>query len=234
MAIAATVPAVLYYFGLYVQIDGYAVKHGLRGQERSEVPPFFETLKTGWFYIPGMAVLIYFLFWERAIGASAFYGSACILVLAQTRKASRFNKEKLLRFLDNTSGTLIDLVVVIGGVGMLVGVFSLTGIGVSFARELMNVADGNLGLLLIMSAIAGLIMGMGMTLLAVYIFLAVVLAPALTAAGIPALSAHMFCLYVGMLSYITPPIALAAFPAAALAKCSAMKVGVQCGSLGRM
>lgn len=232
VAIAAALPAFLYYFGLYIQIDGYAVKHGLKGQRREDLPSMLQTLKTGWFYLPGAAVLIYYLFWERMIGVSAFAGSACILILAQIRKETRFTWSKFLQFLDNSAGTLIDLVVVIGGVGMLVGVFSLTGIGVSFARELMNFSQGNLALLLILSAVAGLIMGMGMTLLAVYIFLAVVLAPALVMAGIPQLSAHMFCLYVGMLSYITPPIAMAAFPAAVLAKTSAMKVGVTAARLG--
>jgi TRAP-type uncharacterized transport system fused permease subunit len=232
VAVAASIPAFLYYFGLYIQIDGYAVKHGLKGQSRDELPSISQTLKAGWFYLPGAAVLIYYLFWQRMIGVSAFAGSACILILAQIRKETRFTWPKFLQFLENTSGTLIDLVIVIGGVGMLVGVFSLTGIGVSFARELMNFSQGNLALLLILSAVAGLIMGMGMTLLAVYIFLAVVLAPALVMAGIPQLSAHMFCLYVGMLSYITPPIAMAAFPAAVLANTSAMKVGVTAARLG--
>jgi len=232
IAIAAAVPAFLYYFGLYVQVDGYAVKHGLEGQKKEDLPSFWQTLKKGWFYIPGTAVLIYYLFWERMVGVSAFAGSACILVLAQFPKATRFTWAKLLVFLENSAGTLIDLMVVLGGVGMLVGVFSLTGIGVSFARELMNFSGGNLTLLLILSAVAGLIMGMGMTLLAVYIFLAVVLAPALVMAGIPPLSAHMFILYVGMLSYITPPIAMAAFPAAILAKSSAMKVAVSAARLG--
>ncbi len=232
IAIAASVPAFLYYFGLYIQVDGYAVKHGLKGQERKDLPSFWKTLKTGWFYIPGALVLIYYLFWERKIGISAFAGAACILVLAQIHKHSRFTWPKFLHFLENSAGTLIDLMVVIGGVGMLVGVFSLTGIGVSFARELMNASGGSLPLLLILSAVAGLIMGMGMTLLAVYIFLAVVLAPALVMAGINELAAHMFILYVGMLSYITPPIALAAFPAAILAKTSAMKVAVSAARLG--
>ncbi len=232
VAIAACVPAFLYYFGLYLQIDGYAVKHGLEGMKKEDLPSFWETLKTGWFYIPGSLVLIYYLFWVRMVGVSAFAGSACILILAQISKKTRFTWPKFLQFLENSAGTLIDLMVVIGGVGMLVGVFSLTGIGMSFARELMNFSGGNLALLLIFSAVAGLIMGMGMTLLAVYIFLAVVLAPALVMAGIPELSAHMFCLYVGMLSYITPPIAMAAFPAAILAKTSAMKVGVSAARLG--
>jgi len=232
IAIAASVPAFLYYFGLYIQVDGYSVKHGLKGQDRKDLPSFWQTLKTGWFYIPGALVLIYYLFWERMIGISAFAGAACILVLAQIPKHSRFTWPKLLHFLENSAGTLIDLMVVIGGVGMLVGVFALTGIGVSFARELMNASGGNLPLLLILSAVAGLIMGMGMTLLAVYIFLAVVLAPALVMAGINELSAHMFILYVGMLSYITPPIALAAFPAAILAGSSAMKVAVSAARLG--
>lgn len=232
VAIAASVPAFLYYFGLYIQIDGYAVKHHLKGQEKEELPSFWETLKSGWFYLPGAIVLIYYLFWVRMIGVSAFAGTATVLVLAQINKKSRFNWPKFVQFLENSAVSLIDLMVVIGGVGMLVGVFSLTGIGMSFARELMNFSGGNLTLLLIFSAVAGLIMGMGMTLLAVYIFLAVVLAPALVMAGIPELSAHMFCLYVGMLSYITPPIAMAAFPAAMLAKTSAMKVGLSAARLG--
>lgn len=232
VAIAASVPAFLYYFGLYIQIDGYAVKHGLKGQKKEDLPLFWQTLKGGWFYIPGALVLIYYLFWVRMIGISAYAAAATVLVLAQIPKASRFTWPKIVRFLENSAGTLIDLIVVIGGVGMLVGVFSLTGIGMSFARELMNFSGGNLALLLIFSAVAGLIMGMGMTLLAVYIFLAVVLAPALVMAGIPELSAHMFCLYVGMLSYITPPIAMAAFPAAIIAKTSPMKVGVHAARLG--
>ncbi|MDH5536797.1 MAG: TRAP transporter large permease subunit, partial [Betaproteobacteria bacterium] len=219
-------------FGLYIQVDGYAVKNGLKGQERKDLPKFWKTLKTGWFYIPGTLVLIYYLFWERKIGISAFAGAALILVLSQLSKEARFNWSKLLVFLENAAGSLIDLMVVIGGVGMLVGVFALSGIGVSFARELMNFSGGNLALLLILSAIAGLVMGMGMTLLAVYIFLAVVLAPALVMAGVPELSAHMFILYVGMLSYITPPIAMAAFPAAVLAKTSAMKVAVSAARMG--
>lgn len=232
IAIAAAVPAFLYYFGLYIQVDGYAVKKGLTGQKKEDIPSFWTTLKTGWFYVPGALVLIYFLFWERKIGISAFAGSACILILAQISKESRFTWPKFLTFMENAAGSLIDLMVVIGGVGMLVGVFALTGIGVSFARELMNFSGGNLTLLLLLSAVAGLIMGMGMTLLAVYIFLAVVLAPALVMAGVPELSAHMFILYVGMLSYITPPIAMAAFPAAVIAKTSPMKVAMSAARMG--
>lgn len=232
IAIAAAIPAFLYYFGLYIQVDGYAVKNGLKGQERKDLPSFWDTLKGGWFYIPGTLILIYYLFWERKIGISAFAGSACILLLAQITKETRFTWPKFLTFMENASGSLIDLMVVIGGVGMLVGVFALTGIGVSFARELMNFSGGNLTLLLLLSAVAGLIMGMGMTLLAVYIFLAVVLAPALVMAGVPELSAHMFILYVGMLSYITPPIAMAAFPAAVLAKTSPMKVACSAARMG--
>jgi TRAP transporter 4TM/12TM fusion protein len=232
IAIAAAIPAFLYYFGLYIQVDGYAVKRGLKGKEKKDLPRFWETLKAGWFYIPGTLILIYYLFWERKIGISAFAGSACILVLAQFTKETRFTWPKFLVFLENAAGSLIDLMVVIGGVGMLVGIFALTGIGVSFARELMNFSGGDLTLLLILSAVAGLVMGMGMTLLAVYIFLAVVLAPALVMAGIPELSAHMFILYVGMLSYITPPIAMAAFPAAVLAKTSPMKVACSAARMG--
>jgi TRAP transporter 4TM/12TM fusion protein len=232
VALAAAIPAFLYYLGLYVQIDAYTAVRGMKGQRAAELPSLVETLKYGWFYIPGILVLIYLLFFERLIGIAAFLGAATILILAQIRKESRFTWPKFLTFMENSASTLSDLIVVIGAVGMLVGVFSLTGIGVTFARELLSLSGGNLALLLILGLVTGFVMGMGMTLLAVYIFLAIVLAPALVAAKIEPLAAHLYCLYVGMLSYITPPIAMAVFPAAVLARSKVMKTGWTAVMLG--
>lgn len=232
IALAAAVPAALFFFGLYIQVDGYAVKHGLLGLTKEEMPSFLRTLKYGWFYLPAVGVLIYLLFFERMTGQSAFIATGVMLVLAQIRKESRFTWSAFLQFLEDAARTLVDLIVVMAGVGMLIGVFSLTGIGVTFAREFLNLAGGNLGYLLILAAVASLIMGMGMTMIACYIFLAIVMAPALVMAGVDPLSAHLFIMYVGMLSYITPPIAMCAFAAASIAKTSAMKIGLTAVRLG--
>ncbi len=232
VACAAAVPALLYYFVLFVQIDGYAVRHSLKGLSRKEAPRLLTVLKEGWFYIPVIGVLVYFLFVERMIGQAAFYSTGLLLILSQIRKDSRFTWQTFLKFLEETTRTMLGLVIVIAGVGMLIGSLALTGVGLHLARELLILAGGNIGLLLLFALMGGFIMGMGMPMIAVYIFLAIVIAPALIAAGIAPLAAHLFILYVGMLSYITPPIAMAAFVAAPLAKTSPMKVGTTAAQLG--
>lgn len=232
IALAAAIPAFLFYFCLFIQIDGYAVKKGLWGLSKAETPSFIKALKDGWFYIPVAAVLLYYLFFLRLVGESAYIATALMLVLAQIRKNTRFTRESFLRFLESTAQTLMELLVIMAGVGMLLGAFSITGLAVTFARELLMLAGGNMALMLILAAVASLIMGMGMTMIAAYVFLAIVIAPALVLAGISEFAAHLFILYVGMLSYLTPPVALCAFPAAAIAKTSAMKVGITAVRLG--
>jgi TRAP-type uncharacterized transport system fused permease subunit len=118
------------------------------------------------------------------------------------------------------------------GAGMLMGSFSLTGIASTFSRELFMLAGGSIPLILLFTAIASLILGMGMTVIACYIFLALIVAPALVQAGMNELAVHMFVLYCGMLSFITPPVALCAFAAATIAKASPMKIAFTAVRLG--
>ena len=232
VALAAAVPAVLYYVGLFTQIDGYSVKNRLLGLSKEERPSLIETLKYGWFYLPVAAVLLYYLFFLRLVGESAYIATGLVLVLAQIRKESRFTRESFLQFLENMGQTLMQLFVVMAGVGMLLGSFSITGLAVTFARELLLLAGGSVPLMLILCAVASLIMGMAMTLIACYVFLAIVIAPALIQAGIDPMAAHLFVLYCGMLSYITPPVALCAFPAAAISGAPAMRVGLTAVRMG--
>jgi TRAP transporter 4TM/12TM fusion protein len=232
VALAAAIPSFLYFFGLFVQVDGYAAAHGLRGLPRSETPPFTKTLKAGWYYLPTVLVLIYYLFIIRVVQEAPWVAAGACLLLAQIGKHSRFSVNTFLQFIQNTGRILTELCAVMGSLGMMVGTFAVTGIAVTFAREILSFAGGHLMPMLFLSGFAALIMGMGMPAIACYIFLAIVVAPGLVEAGVNELAAHLFILYCGVLSYITPPVAIAAFPAGIIAEARPLKVAVTACRLG--
>ena len=127
---------------------------------------------------------------------------------------------------------LIELVVVLAGVGLIVGSLSLTGLSGTLVNDLLSMAGDDIGLLLFMGAVTSFVLGIGMTVTAAYIFLAVVLAPALVSQNLDPLSVHLFILYWAMLSYITPPVALGAYAAASIAEANPLKTGFAAMRLG--
>lgn len=232
VALAAAIPAFLYFLGLLIQVDAFAAKKRLHGLSRSETPSFFKTLKEGWFYLPAAIVLLYFLFVERRVGESPWIAALTLLILAQIGKNSRFTLKSLLQFIQDLGRSLTELVAVMSTLGMLLGSFAITGVAQVFASEVLHLAGGNLIFMLILGAVAALIMGMGMPSIAAYIFLAIVVAPALVMSGINILAAHLFIMYCGILAYITPPVAVAAFPAGIIAEAPPMKVAATAVRLG--
>ena len=232
VAIAALIPISLYYLSLFVQIDLYAAKTGLKGIQKSEIPNLKKTLIDGWIFLPSMLVLIYVLFFMRSVRTAPYYAAFTMFFLAQLKPSSRFTLDKYFKTIIDCGKDLMQLAVVIIGVGFLLGSFSITGIGMTFPRELLQLAHGNGHIMLVMCALASLIMGMGMTLIACYIFLSIVIAPALILAGFDPMATHFFVIYYGMLSYITPPVAMAAYPAANIAHTSPMRVGLKAMRLG--
>ncbi len=232
IALAAAIPAVLYFFALMIQADGYAAKNNLQGIPKAQLPSLKNTLKSGWLYLFALVLLTYLLVVMRNEGQAPFYVSLLLLVLAMFKKETRFNKEKLYNLAVESGRILADLTCLIAGIGFIVGALSITGVSFSFARELVTVAGDNMFLILVAGAITSFILGMGMTVSAVYIFLAVVMAPALVQIGIDPVAAHLFVLYWATVSYITPPVALASFAAAGIAKANAMKTGFTSVRLG--
>lgn len=232
IAMAAAIPAFLYFFALLIQADGYAAKHNLKGIPRAELPSLSSTLKSGWPFLTVLILLTYLLVVMRNEGQAPFYVSLLLFVLAMTRKETRFDKEKLYNLGLSAGRILTDLTCLIAGIGFIVGALSITGVSFSFARELVSVAGDNMFLILVAGAITSFVLGMGMTVSAVYIFLAVVMAPALVQLGIDPVAAHLFVLYWATVSYITPPVALASFAAAGIAEANAMKTGFTSVRLG--
>jgi TRAP transporter 4TM/12TM fusion protein len=155
-----------------------------------------------------------------------FYATALLLVLNQFfSKDTRWTLATISRFLEVNGRTFVELVGILAGCGLLIGAFSMTGVVSSLANDLLHIAGDSPFLLLGMCALTSLILGLGLTTTACYIFLAILVAPALEKLGLNRMAVHMFIFYWGMLSSITPPVAIASFAAAGIAGSPAMKTG---------
>ncbi|MDP3690930.1 TRAP transporter permease [Bradyrhizobium sp.] len=226
VALAAIIPAVLFYIGLFMQVDSYAARHGLEGIPRSELPKVMDTIKDGWYYIFVIALLIVMLLHFKRESHAPFYATALLLVLNQLfSKDTRWTFSTINKFLEVNGRTFVELAGILAGCGLLIGAFSMTGVVSSLANDLLHIAGDNAFLLLGMCAITSLILGLGLTTTACYIFLAILVAPALEKLGLNKMAVHMFIFYWGMLSSITPPVAIASFAAAGIAGSPAMKTG---------
>ncbi len=226
VAIAAIIPAVLYYTGLFLQVDAYAARHGLAGIPRSELPSAWEAVKEGWYYIFVIALLIVMLLYFKRESHAPFYATALLLVLNQLfSKDTRWTMASVAKFFEVNGRTFVELAAILAGCGLLIGAFSMTGVISSLANDLLRIAGDNAFLLLAMCALTSLILGLGLTTTACYIFLAILIAPALEKVGLNRMAVHMFIFYWGMLSSITPPVAIASFAAAGIAGSPAMKTG---------
>ncbi|WP_441241535.1 TRAP transporter permease [Tardiphaga sp. 768_D3_N2_1] len=271
VALAATIPSVLYYFGLFAQVDSYAARHKLEGIPREELPRFMDALKEGWYYLFVILILVVMLLYFKRESHAPFYATALLVILHQWSgpapwkagntavlalcvaltgamvwfdvpnaylwgmcilaalnelfPGKNWGGARWIHFLELNGKTFVELIAILAGCGLLIGAFSLTGVISSLANDLLNIAGGNVFLLLIMCAFTSLILGLGLTTTSCYIFLAILVAPALEKLGLNKMAVHMFIFYWGMLSSITPPVAIASFAAAGIAGAPAMKTG---------
>jgi len=226
VAVAAIIPAALYYTGLFLQVDAYAARHGLEGIPRSELPRAWDAVKEGWYYIFVIALLVVMLLYFKRESHAPFYATALLLVLNQLfSKDTRWTFATIGKFFEVNGRTFVELAAILAGCGLLIGAFSMTGVISSLANDLLRIAGDNAFLLLVMCAVTSLILGLGLTTTACYIFLAILVAPALEKIGLNRMAVHMFIFYWGMLSSITPPVAIASFAAAGIAGSPAMKTG---------
>lgn len=231
--VAAMLPSVLYYAALFLQTDLYAVRNGLTGVSRDEVPPLAATLMSGWYYLFAIIALTVLLLAFRIEAEAPYWVSLFLLFVAVVRRGSTgFSLRGFCGLVVDAGQAVAQLVSLIAGIGLIIGALSVTGVANSFSRELVQYAAGNVALLLFFGALTSFILGMGMTASACYIFLAIVLAPALVQAGLDPMASHLYVLYWGIVSFITPPVALAAIAAASIAKSSPMITGLMALRIG--
>jgi TRAP transporter 4TM/12TM fusion protein len=228
IAIAALFPALLYYLAVFIQTDLEAVKLGLKGMDRSKLPKFGAVMKSGWPNLIPLAVLIFLLLFVKYSPARcALYSLLIVIGINLINRNKRFTWKQ---FLDNIVSAC--KMMIMPGLGCAVaGVFvsslNLTGVGLKLAGQLVALSHGNLLLLLILTAVACYILGMGVTSIVSYIIVASTIAPALIDMGVTKMAAHFFAYYFAISSFITPPVAIAVYVAAAVAQASPMKSGIQ-------
>ncbi|MEZ5853109.1 MAG: TRAP transporter fused permease subunit [Hyphomicrobiaceae bacterium] len=233
VVIAAFLPAILYYFALFIQTDFYAARNGLKGVAADEVPNLMATLKSGWYYICAIVGLTVLLLAWRLEGEAPFWVALFLVGVAIVRaKSIGFTPLRFAGLMVDVGQSIAQIIGLIAGIGLIIGAMSITGVANSFSRELVQYAGGNVALLLATGAITSFILGMGMTASACYIFLAIVLAPALVKTGLDPMAVHLYVFYWGIVSFITPPVALAAIAAASIAKADAMAVGFKAIRIG--
>ncbi len=233
VAIVAAVPSILYYTVLFAQIDAYAAKFNLKPVEAGiTIPPIWKILFNNLHLILGFGTLLYMLFYLRLETWAPWVATAITFAAALVRKHTRLKFKDWINFLQDLGRTLGQMMGIMGPVGMMIGSLIITGIAYSLPYTVVRIAGGEILPLLLMGAVASFILGMGVSISACYIFLAIILVPGLVMQGIDPLAAHMFVLYCGLWSYITPPVCLSAFTAAIIAEGDAMKTGFEAMRLG--
>ncbi len=219
VVVAAAVPAILYYLVLFMQVEAIATRDGLEGISREELPRARTVLWNGWSFLLPIALLIYLLFGRGFGPALAALGSAgFLLVLTAVQKRKLPARGAWGKVMYGTGENLLPLILIGGGAGIIIGVLNFTGLGFSISL-ILNDLGQSYGLLsmLAVTALLSILLGMGMPTAAVYIVLSIVLAPALVDMGISPMAAHLFIFYFGLLSMLTPPVAVASYVAASLA-----------------
>ncbi|UTW10152.1 TRAP transporter permease [Marinobacterium rhizophilum] len=235
IALAALIPALLYYGALFVQIDLIAVRDKIPTLPRSERPEAGAVMAKGAQFILPFVVLIgaLFLFNQPAEKAALIaVGALLLIALLRPYEGQTLSFARILAAFRSTGHAVADIIVIGVCAGLVIGTLNITAIGFSLTISLVEFGADNLPLLLLIAAVTSIVLGMGMPTLGVYLLLATMIAPAMVELGIPQLSAHMFVLYFGMLSMLTPPIAIAAFAAASLAEAPPVRTSLIAVSLG--
>jgi len=233
IALAAAVPAALYYLALFTQIDLEAAKRGLLGLPVNQIPRFRNVIRLGWVFLIPLSVLVYTLMienWEA--GKAGIVAVIGVLVVGALQKETRPSFKKILAAFEETGKILLDIAVITALAGIVIGALHLSGFTFKISLLLVTLSGNNIYLLLLITAIGCVFLGLPLPTTVVYITLAVLAAPALIQLGIPPLAAHLFLFYFGMVSLITPPDCLPVYIAASIAHANFWQTGWSAMRLG--
>lgn len=233
VCIAAVLPAVMYYVCLFKMVDLESVKYDLKGLPEDQIPDMKESLARGMkLFIPVAVLLIMMIGLKTTPMKAAIWAIAAILILGFLVKKERMTIQDVVDGALSAGKSLCSVVGACATAGIVVAIFSLTGLGLKFSNFIVQLGNNALIPSLILSMLVCAVLGMGLPTTAAYIVCATAIAPALTGLGVPTLAAHLFLLYFASLSAITPPVAVASYAAAGIAEENPMKVGFTAVKLG--
>lgn len=229
---AAIIPTVLYFATIYFMVDIEADKENIKRLDRNTLPRVGEIVKKGWHQIFTLVVLVSLLAVGYSPMMSAFWAIVTLIILSFRERSTRMSPVDLFAALESGVRAAMPVTVACACAGIIIGSIFVSGLGLKFTNQVIGIADGNLFVLLSLTGIAAIILGMGMTTTAVYITVAALIVPSLTQMNVEPMAAHLFAFYFGVVSTITPPVALASFAAAAIAGSKPMETAVESARVG--
>ncbi len=231
VCIAAAIPAILYYACLFFHVDLEAAKENIGAMREEDAPGVLETLKSGWHFVLPIAFLVIALMYPEKLQLTpekaAVIATLILMALALIRgyRGKRVTLLDMLKAMMETGRVSLDIILIGAAAGIMVGIMSISGLAFSMTAQLLTLSGDNVFLLLLLIAVLAFVLGIGLPTVSVYILTATLLAPALIKLGVTPMAAHMFVMYNGILSMITPPVAFAAYAAANIAGVSGWKTG---------
>ncbi len=229
---AAVVPALIYYLAVLIMVHFEAVKLGLKGLSKAEIPNLKRVMLDGFHLLAPLIGIIYLLVVGFTPFRAAFVGIILAVGTCMVRKHTRIRIWDIVLALNSGARKAINVAAACACAGIIVGIVTLTGLGLAFARAIVSLAGGMLLPTLALTMVASIILGLGLPTTAKYIILATMAAPALTLLGVELLAAHLFILYFGVIADVTPPVALAAYAGAGIAGGNSFQTGVTALKLG--
>ena len=227
VVLAALLPALLYYAALFIQADLEAARRGITRVPQADIPRARDVLPGLHFVLP-FIVLIVGLFSFNIQPETAVLASAAVLIVGAFIFGYRGERPRLGKLIDSIRETgigVIEIILITAGAGFVIGVLSLSGLGFNLTLTLVQIGAGSLIILMLLSAVVCIVLGMGLPTAGVYVLLAALVAPAMVEVGVLPIAAHLYVMYFGMMSMITPPVAIAAYVAAGLAGADPMRTG---------
>ena len=231
VCVAAAIPAFLYYACLFFHVDLEAAKHKIGAAKIADAPPVLEILKSGWHFLVPIAFLVFALMYPEKLlltpEKAAIVSTALLICLALVfgYRGNRMSFLDILRAIMETGRVSLDIILIGAAAGIMVGIMSVSGLAFSMTIQLLAIAGNNVFVLLLLIAVLAFVLGIGLPTVSVYILTATLLAPALVKLGVTPMAAHMFVMYNGILSMITPPVAFAAYAAANIARTDGWTTG---------
>lgn len=221
---AALIPSTLYFLSLLLMIDFEAARKGLKGMSRENLPPLRETLKRSYLLLPILVLLLVMLLGYTPFWAAFVATGSCVVVAAFSRQ-TRMGPRKIIEALEVSAQRTVLIAAACAAAGIIIGVVTLTGIGLNVSSLIITSSGGSTVVALLLIMVASIITGMGTPTTVAYIIVATLGVPSLVRLGFDTLASHFFVFYFGVLSMVTPPVAVAAYAAAEIAKEGMMKIG---------
>jgi TRAP transporter 4TM/12TM fusion protein len=232
VVLAAVIPALLYFVTIYAMVHLEAEKESIERVRREDLPQLSQVMKRGWHLLLSLIILVAFMIAGFTPMHAAFWAIIAIVVLSFVNEHTRMSAVDILASLESGVRSSIPVTVACACAGIIIGSIFVSGLGLKFTNQVIELAGGSLIALLILTGFAAILLGMGITTTAVYITVAALIVPSLIQSGVNPMAAHMFAFYFGVVSTITPPVALASFAGAAIAGSPPMATAFESARIG--